>query len=298
MVEDKLIPAFAKALDEYKETYMGARNLAARSRVEYENDILPFLRFLQGLRIRKLNQVASKHIDAYLADLDHRELAGVTRRWKLTVIKTFFAWLKGTDQITVNPAARVIPPHREEKEPRVLSKNEYQRLLATVGKPRDRAIVQLLLQTGVRLSEVRRLTLSDLELPKRVTRKALGTMRILGKGRKTRTVLLNTKACEALDTWLKLRPDVDTDALFVSTHLKPLSGRQIQRLVGKYLRAAGIKGAGVHSLRHTFATHHIEMGTDLVTVQEFLGHSSLDTTKLYVGLVKKRQAQHIQDHAL
>jgi site-specific recombinase XerD len=69
-------------------------------------------------------------------------------------------------------------------------------------------------------------------------------------------------------------------------------------LAAKYLAQAGIKGASVHTLRHTFATHHIEMGTDLVTVQEFLGHRSLDTTKLYVGLAKKRQAQHIQEHAL
>jgi integrase/recombinase XerC len=123
-------------------------------------------------------------------------------------------------------------------------------------------------------------------------------MRILGKGRKTRTILLNTKACEAIATWLAQRPSVDADALFVSNRLRAISPRQYEYLVGKYLAASSIKGASVHSLRHTFATHHIQLGTDLVTVQEFLGHRSLDTTRLYIGLAKKRQAQHIQEHAL
>ena len=86
--------------------------------------------------------------------------------------------------------------------------------------------------------------------------------------------------------------------LFLSTHNRPLTTRQIQRIVAKYLERANIKGASVHSLRHTFATHHIEMGTDVKTVQEFLGHKDLNTTALYIGLVKKRQAIQIQEHAL
>ena len=294
----RLIQPFRKALIEYKETYMAARNLAARSRIEYEADVVHFLCILQGMKVKALKQVGPKHIEAYLAELDRMGLAGVTRRKKLTIVRTFFGWLSDNGHIAANPAKTIMPPLADDREPRVLTKEEYQSLLAVVQKPRDRAIIQLLLQTGIRLSEIQRLTISDLNLPKRITKDALGTMRILGKGRKTRTVLLNAKACEALTTWLAQRPEVDTDGLFVSSRQRPLSTRQYQYLVGKYLDAVGIKGAGVHTLRHTFATHHIEMGTDLVTVQEFLGHQSLDTTRLYVGLVKKRQAQHIQDHSL
>ena len=294
-----LIPYFKEALDEYKAGYMAARNLAARSRVEYESDVAQFLLFLQGVGVQDLNKSEKKHIEGFLAELDHRELAGVTRRRKLMVIRTFMSWLHSNDHINSNPSSSVIPPQQEDKEPRVLSKNEYQRLLAAVQKPRDQAIIQLLLQTGIRLSEITRLTLSDLtDFPKRVTKDSLGTLRILGKGRKSRTVLLNSRACEALVSWLQVRPDVDSEALFLSSHRRPLSARQYQYLIAKYLKAAGIKGASVHSLRHTFATHHVALGTDLVTVQEFLGHSSLDTTKLYIGLAKKRQAQHIQEHAL
>ena len=298
-MEKNLVSQFQEVLDEYKASYMAARNLAARSRVEYENDVSQFLLFLQSVGIQDLTKIGKNHIEGFLAELDRRKLAGVTRRRKLMVIRTFLSWSYSNDYIESNPVSGVIPPQQEDKEPRVLSKNEYQRLLAAVQKPRDRAIIQLLLQTGIRLSEIARLSLSDLtDFPKRITRDSLGTLRILGKGRKSRTVLLNSRACEALAAWLQVRPDIDSDALFLSSHRRPLSPRQYQYLIGKYLKAAGIKEASVHSLRHTFATHHIALGTDLVTVQEFLGHSSLDTTKLYIGLAKKRQAQHIQEHAL
>jgi site-specific recombinase XerD len=295
---EQLIPHFRKSLEDYRATYMAARNLAARSRKEYGTDIAQFLWFLQSAGVRRLVRVAPPHIDGFLAKLDQRGLAGVTRRRKLTVLRTFFGWLKSNEKIAANPAISVTPPQTEDKEPRVLTKEEYVRLLAGVQRPRDRAIIQLLLQTGIRLSEIQRLTISDLNLPSRVTQDSLGTLRILGKGRKTRTVLLNSKACEAMAAWLQVRPKFQGDAMFFSSRQRPLSPRQFQYLVGKYLAQAGIRGASVHTLRHTFATHHIEMGTDLVTVQEFLGHRSLDTTKLYIGLAKKRQAQHIQEHAL
>jgi site-specific recombinase XerD len=299
MDKPSLNDGFREALDDYRQGYMAARNLAERSRAEYELAVSQFLSFLQGeLKVSKLGSIAPKHINAYLAQLDRRGLSGATRRQKLIIIRTFFNWLKTQGLMKANPAEAVLPPQREEKEPRVLSREEYQRLLSVITKPRDRAIVQLLLQTGIRLSEIQQLTTADYELPKRITKDALGTLRILGKGRKTRTVLLNTKACEALAGWLKVRPRMDGEALFVSNRHQPVSRRGFQHVVRTYLEKAGIKGAGVHTLRHTFATHHIAMGTDLVTVQEFLGHASLDTTRLYIGLAKKRQAQHIQDHAL
>ena len=226
-----LIPHFKKTLDEYKAGYMAARNLADRSRIEYENDVAQFLLFLQGVGFQDLNKIGKRHIEGFLADLDRRKLAGVTRRRKLMVIRTFMSWLHSNDYIKSNPSSNVFPPQQENKEPRVLTKEEYQRLLATVQKPRDRAIIQLLLQTGIRLSEIARLEFSDLNMPTRITDDTLGTLRILGKGRKTRTVLVSPKACEALATWLKVRPGVDNDALFLSSRLRPLSQRQYQYLI-------------------------------------------------------------------
>lgn len=289
---------FQKVLDEYIDGYMRARNLAERSRVEYSYGIRQFLSFLESIPVKRIEEVEVKHINSYLAHLDRQGVSGVTRRKKLIIVRTLFSWLYANGEIKTNVGKQIIPPQREQKEPRVLNEAEYQRLLAVVEKPRDRAIIQILLQTGIRLSEVQRLTLLDTNIPTHITKDSLGTIRILGKGRKTRTILLNRKACEAIHQWLKERPKADTSALFISTHHQPISGRQIQRIVKKYLTLAGITGASTHTLRHTFGTHHIEAGTDLITVQEFLGHSSLDTTKLYIGLAEKRKAKHIQDHAL
>jgi site-specific recombinase XerD len=123
-------------------------------------------------------------------------------------------------------------------------------------------------------------------------------MRISGKGRKERTLVLNAKICEALSTWLSARPDVETDALFVSKKHQRLSKRQIQNVVYKYFDRAGIDKACVHTLRHTMATHHYAMGTDILTIKEILGHENLETTTIYIALAKKQQAIYMQKNAL
>ena len=129
------------------------------------------------------------------------------------MIKSFCKWLKDAGHITSNPALQVEAPQTGDKEPRVLTKEEYQRVLAEVQNPRDRALIQLILQTGIRLSELHRLNLSDLKLPRAVKKDSFGEMRILGKGRKERTLVLNAKVCEALSEWLSKRPEVETDAV-------------------------------------------------------------------------------------
>lgn len=118
--------------------------------------------------------------------------------------------------------------------------------------PGDAAIVEVLLQTGMRLSELAKLTLTDVEIPKRITRDPdnTGSVRVRRKGNKTQVIPLNYKACQALDAWLRVRPGVDFDALFVTKFKAPMSPRAIQYRVQKYFKEAGIKGASVHTLRH------------------------------------------------
>jgi site-specific recombinase XerD len=166
--------------------------------------------------------------------------------------------------------------------------------------PRDAAIVEVLLQTGVRLPELTRLTVDDIEIPKRINREPdnTGTVRVKRKGGKVDTIPLNYKACKALDTWLKVRPDMDHPALFVTKFSTPMGKRAVQHTVSKYLQTAAIKGASVHTLRHTMATHHIARSTDPKTIQETLGHASLETTAGYIALAKKTQRKALQEHAL
>jgi site-specific recombinase XerD len=119
--------------------------------------------------------------------------------------------------------------------------------------PGDAAIIEALLTTAMRLSELAKLTLSDVEIPKRITRDPdnTGSVRVTRKGRKTQLIPLNYKACQALDAYLKIRPEVDHEALFVTKFKEPMSPRAIQYRVQKYFIEAGIKGASVHTLRHT-----------------------------------------------
>jgi site-specific recombinase XerD len=226
-------------------------------------------------------------------------LAAATRRRKLSAIKTLFTWLRANDVISINPTKRVMPIQWQTKPPRVLTKAEYQHLLSVIENTRDRALLELILQTGIRLAEAHRLNLVDIEIPDPVTQQSIGVMRVIGRGGKVRSLLLNTKACRALYEWLGERPLVATDALFVSKREKRLSRRQMQNLIEKYVEQAGLTNVSLHSLRHTFATHHLMMGTDIELVKEFLGHQWLRTTAVYEELAESfKRIQAIQEHCL
>ncbi len=121
-------------------------------------------------------------------------------------------------------------------------------------------------------------------------------MLVHGKGRKQRILPLNYKACRALKTWLNVRPHSESRALFLTKFSQPMSTRAIQRVVEKYLKEAGI--ASVHTLRHSFATHHVARGTSLKTVQEALGHADLKTTSIYVSTAMEAMKRDLQNNAL
>lgn len=280
---------------------MPARNLAARTRGEYANDLHDLVKFLDSRGVRALAGVTLPHLEAYQADLDRRGHKPSTRNRKTHTIKTFFSFLERQGLLQGNPAARLIPPKAQKREPRFLSEEEYRRLLrACSHNIRDAAIIEVLLQTGMRLSELANLTIGDLELPARITREPdnTGSARVRRKGGKVDTIPLNYKACQVLAAWLKARPKMPFEEVFVSKFKTPLTARAIQYIVAGYMKEADIKGASVHTLRHTMATHHVARGTDLKTVQETLGHASLATTTIYVQLAKKAQKKALQEHAL
>ncbi len=182
-----------------------------------------------------------------------------------------------------------------------MTEAEYQRLLRVCShNARDAAIIEVFLQTGMRLAELAKLQLGDIDIPKRITPDPdnTGSVRVRRKGGKTEYIPLNHKACKAVAAYLKIRIDAGYPALFLSQFKQPMSKRAIQQRVDKYLTEAGIEGASVHTLRHTMATHHVARGTDLKTVQETLGHASLATTTIYVSLAKNAQRKALQEHAL
>lgn len=282
---------------------MPARNLSTRTREEYSRDLSELASFLETRGVTRLATVSLAHLQAFQAWMDASGFVSATRRRKTHTAKSFFRFLYEHGITGDHLASRLIPPRSTRREPRFLSEDEYRALLrACSHHPRDAALIELFLQTGLRLAEVARLRTVDVELPSRVSAEpdSVGLAHVVRKGGTQDSIPLNFKACRALKTWLAARPASPNagDSLFVSKFGRPLSKRAIQATVAKYLAEAGIHGASVHSLRHTMATHHIARGTDLKTVQETLGHASLSTTALYVSLAKQAQKRALQEHAL
>lgn len=291
------------AIIQFQDEYLTARNLAPLTRVNYASDLKQLQRYLvEDLGLETIDQVQPRALQGFLVTLDRRGLRGSSRRRKVATIRTFFRFLVQQGLLSASPAEELLPPEREREERRVLSEPEYKRLMAAVQhEVRDGAILELLLQTGIRQSECAAITLGDLQLPARVSRDAgnVGSLRVHGKGRKERIVTLNYKACRALKAYLAVRPKIDDeDALFLTKFEKPLGTRSIRNIVAKYLAEAAIPGASTHALRHTFATHHVRKGTKLDVVRQALGHESLATTSVYVGLAREVMDQELQRNAL
>jgi site-specific recombinase XerD len=159
--------------------------------------------------------------------------------------------------------------------------------------------VEIFLQTGIRLSEAAALTRDDVALPEAQGLPAVGTLRVRGKGRKERTITLNSRACKALSAYLATRANAESGAALLASRTGPgLTPRGIQRIIDMLMRSAGITGATVDTLRHTFATHMVRKGTNLGVVQEALGHTSLQTTSLYVSLARELMDQQLEANAL
>ncbi len=181
------VETLAQALAQFETIGMRARNLATRTRREYARDLRDVLSYLEQGGATRLEEVGLRDLEGYLAELDRRGLQGSTRNRKVHTLKTFFKWLVGQEFLITNPAALLVAPRAIKKEPRYLSEDEYRRLLrACSHHARDAAIIEVFLQTGMRLSELARLTLTDIDLPKRITRdiESMGSVRVQRKGGK------------------------------------------------------------------------------------------------------------------
>lgn len=291
-----------QALDRFLTYEAAARNFTASTRTTYTYDLRAFLAASPDcLTPGQLNLATVKQ---YLVALDQRGLSSATKHRKLAVIKSFMAFLEAEEPplVPVPFAARIPLPRVERREPRYLSKEEYQALLREAAShPRDAAILEVLLQTGIRLQELVNLTHDDVELPvkpKRATEVWEGSMRVQRKRRKVQYLPLNARACQKLQAYLKVRPVAGSRALFLTKYRTPMTSRSVQKALKKYAQAAGIPWAHPHTLRTTFCTHHIANGSPITAIKEMVGHENLATTNVYAGLVKSTQRKAMQEHAL
>jgi site-specific recombinase XerD len=294
--------ALKKALDDYKTVYMPYRNFAERTRVEYLNDIEGLVEFLEKSGIKHVKEIRLPNIEQYVAHLEQKGFASLTRKRKVVSIRSFLSFLYQDGYIDTNIAKKIVLPFTESTTPYFLTQMECDQIRkACAGSSRDGAIIEVLLQTGIKLSELTRLTLNDIELEEKekTGEKQNGILRILGsRGKKERMIPLNTKACIALKNYLGARKDVGNNIIFLNRFGEPLGERGVQKILKKYLKKVGLERASVHTLRHTFGIHHAVKGTSAKTIQEVMGHKDPRSTSIYFSAAREMMKKELQDHAI
>jgi integrase/recombinase XerC len=284
----------AKAIERFLRS-LEAKNRAELTITTYGGDLSAFAQWLteNNFLATTVDQVERADITEYLAALGKQGISGTTRAKKLASIRELFRYLVAEEQLGKSAAEGVDTPKREKHHPVFLQQTEYAGMLYQAsGHPRDVAILQVFLQTGIRVSELCGLRLADADLANR-------RLQVMGKGMVTREIELEKKVTQALRSWLKVRDDVDSDHLFLNRYGGPIGERAIQLLVAKYRQAAGItKKAGCHSLRHTFATHKAEHGVSPWRLREWLGHAHINTTQIYVHIGKQNARRQMEATSL
>ncbi|MBM3219471.1 MAG: tyrosine recombinase XerC [Candidatus Rokubacteria bacterium] len=238
----------------------------------YGNDLRQFEAFLAAEHLTP-RELTARHIRAFLVSLHARGLDPASIQRKLAAVRSWLKFLVRRGVLERNPAREVRGPRLPRKQAAFLDPDEAGALVEATSI-RDRAMLELLYASGLRVSELCGLDLEHVD-------DGAKTVRVLGKGRKVREVPFGDKAARALAAWWKERGDVD-GPLFVARRGGRLGPREVYGVVRRAARAAGITRAiGPHTLRHSFATHLLTGGADLRSVQEFLGHSRLSTTQRY-----------------
>ncbi len=252
--------------------------------IAYSKDIQQLLSYLSEKGIDDMKKVTIADLESFKKNM---ETAGYTPKSvsrKINSTRTFFRELLEKEVINENPAEKLTHPAFETKPPRILSMMEY-RALRDVSRvdPRLYAIVETLLQTGIRIGELAELSMDDLRESKD---KRIKYLYIKPAGSHApRKVPLNKSAYDALQNYLKIRPETEDEALFITKNGRPLLVRNIRTTIDKAFEKAGIKNAKVNDLRNTFIAHHLANGVPLTTVSKLVGHKRLSTTEKYLNLM-------------
>jgi integrase/recombinase XerC len=263
----------------------------------YRTDLVNLFSHLDRLGIDSIDKVDLRALRSWLAKQHTLGHARSTLQRRAAAARVFFAWAHETGQLSADPAANLRSPKAIRVLPQTLDRvtaaqmlDEAIAMARETGGPaaaRDVAVLEVLYSTGIRVSELCGLDLNDLDRERRV-------IRVFGKGSKERTVPLGAPALRAVDAWLgtarsQLRTDQSGSAIFIGDRGKRIDPRVVRRIVHRSLRmTAGAPDLGPHGLRHAMATHLLEGGADLRSVQEMLGHASLATTQIYTHVTNER----------
>jgi len=270
------------------------RNCSPHTIDNYNRDLMDFMKYLSDEfgNLPSIESIDHLMIRSYLANQQGRQLARTTIVRRLSSLRSFFKYLYKRGYLETDPTSAVSSPKIQRKLPDYLEISEIEALLSIPDKNdiiglRDRAILELLYSTGMRVSEMLALDLSDIDHSSAI-------VKVRGKGKKERIIPIGSYAMSALNDYLKIRDKLkvkrSNQALFVSERGNRIpDSKSINRRISKYAKSAGIKkNVTAHTLRHTFATHLLNAGADLRSVQELLGHEKLATTQIYTHVSAER----------
>ena len=287
-------------LDQFLNHLSVERDVSANTIDSYRRDLNGYLNFLCDIKVDSVGAIAAEHVTGFIAGLSRKGLAANSIARKLSSLRGFHKFLAAEGYCDVDPTSTLESPRQWRKLPGVLSVKEVERLLSQPKGDaplvvRDKAILEFLYATGVRISELihikRKNLLSEVEL-----------VRVMGKGRKERIVPIGKEAIRSAHRYLrevrpKLAGERSEDVLFLNRRGSPFSRMGLWKLLRKYVNQAGItKRVSPHTIRHSFATHLLKGGADLRAVQEMLGHADISTTQIYTHLDREYIKQEHRDY--
>lgn len=281
----------------FKKYLLHERNYSEHTVINYEVDLRDFQEFMEYEDITKLSEITYQDTRKYLAFLHRRNLSKTTLARKISSLRTFYNFLLSKNYVTENPFLMLSLPKKDKKIPRFFYQQEINELYNSIDvkEPlgeRNLAIVELLYGSGLRVSELCALKIGDIHFSQNI-------IYVKGKGSKVRVVPMTKYCVEALETYLNnerkqllMKSKSNTEIVFLNNQGKQLTTRGVRDILNRIIKKTiKISNISPHMLRHSFATHLLDSGADIRSVQELLGHSQLTTTQIYTHVSKEKLKQ-------
>lgn len=279
-------------IKDYLDYIILEKNLTKNTKDNYSLDLNDYVLFLNKRNIFDSKDIKTSDITSYLEYLYNNKLSPRSIKRHLTSIKNFHKYLVRMNKLETDVSEFVDSPKIRKKLPNVLDTSDIDKIMTIKLNNsfdyRNKAMLELIYGAGLRVSELISLTLYSVDLENCV-------IRITGKGRKERIVPIGEYIIDSLKNYLEIRNSLikkgkkETDVLFLNNHGEPITRQGFNLILKKILKEKGIKGKITpHTLRHSFATHMIDNGSDIRIVQELLGHSNIETTKIYTHISREK----------
>ena len=261
----------------------------------YETDIKGFIKWINKNNKQSLLNIKESSVNQYISYLFSLKLKSSSVNRKISSLKSFYLFLLKKRLIRYSPFSEVISPKQEKYLPASMSESEVEKLLNSPDtskdiEQRDKAMIEMLYATGMRISELVNLKITDIDMNRSV-------IKVMGKGSKERLIPFGESASEALFNYLKIRKDSSSKEVFISNRGRKITRVAFWQRIKVYLLRENLKiSISPHTLRHAFATHLLNRGADLRSVQLLLGHSDLSTTQIYTHIAKQRLGDVLKKH--